>query len=232
MTDRAETIRYTADVVCLRGDDVLLIERGWDPHKGLLALPGGHVDEGETAQSAAVRELWEETGVRVREEDLTLIGVYDQPDRDPRGRYVSAAYLVTVPEGTRAQAGDDAAAVQWKPLANPGPLAFDHSTIVHTAWRAARQASPAETEAGPASGRCEAAHPSDPSKCGGPLAVIVVDRLGVRVDGCEHHAARMLASLTHAHAFPLPGASEGAATRTMAAAAGLPPYVWRRPLQR
>ncbi|MEO5877549.1 MAG: NUDIX hydrolase [Streptosporangiaceae bacterium] len=82
---KPETIRYTADVVCVRGDHVLLIERGWDPHKGLLALPGGHVDAGETAVAAAVRELAEETGVGVDAADLTLIGVYDRPDRDPRG---------------------------------------------------------------------------------------------------------------------------------------------------
>jgi 8-oxo-dGTP diphosphatase len=125
-----ETIRYTADVVCLRGDAVLLIERGWDPHKGLLALPGGHVDAGETAATAAVRELAEETGVHVDAADLTLIGVYDRPGRDPRGRYVTVAYLVVVPDGTAAVAGDDASAVRWAPYAAPGHLAFDHGQIL------------------------------------------------------------------------------------------------------
>ncbi|WP_018569637.1 NUDIX domain-containing protein [Streptomyces sp. PsTaAH-124] len=130
MTETLETIRYTADVVCLRGDDVLLIRRGWPPHEGELALPGGHVDPGETSRTAAARELLEETGVRVAAEDLGLIGVYDRPDRDPRGRYVSVAYAVTVAEGTVAQAGDDAAAVQWVPLTEPEAMAFDHAEIV------------------------------------------------------------------------------------------------------
>ncbi|WP_461712349.1 NUDIX domain-containing protein [Streptomyces sp. DSM 41013] len=128
-----ETIRYTADVVCVRGRDVLLIERGWPPYAGHLALPGGHVDQGETSRAAAARELLEETGVHVDAADLALIGVYDEPDRDPRGRYVTAAYLATVPDDTEARAGDDATAVRWQPLAGPGVLAFDHGEIVRAA---------------------------------------------------------------------------------------------------
>jgi 8-oxo-dGTP diphosphatase len=132
-TEIFEAIRYTADVVCIRGGDVLLIERGWPPHKGQLALPGGHVDPDETSRAAAARELLEETGVHVDPWDLTLIGIYDAPDRDPRGRYVTAAYLVVVPADTTAHAGDDAAAVRWVPLADARGLAFDHTDIVTTA---------------------------------------------------------------------------------------------------
>ncbi|MGA5166374.1 MULTISPECIES: NUDIX domain-containing protein [Streptomyces] len=135
MTETFETIRYTADVVCIRDGAVLLIERGWPPHKGQLALPGGHVDPGETSRAAAARELLEETGVRVDADDLDLIGIYDAPDRDPRGRYVTAAYLVTVPYDTTARAGDDAAAIRWVPLDHTGPLAFDHGQIVAAAAR-------------------------------------------------------------------------------------------------
>lgn len=130
-----ENIRYTADVVCIRGDAVLLIERGWPPHKGRLALPGGHVDPGETSRAAATRELREETGVHVDADDLALIGVYDAPERDPRGRYVTVAYLVKVPDIATAQAGDDAAAVRWMPLDDTGFLAFDHGQIVTAARR-------------------------------------------------------------------------------------------------
>ena len=129
-TEIFEALRYTADVVCIRDGHVLLIERGWDPYEGQFALPGGHVDPGETSRTAAARELLEETGVLVDASELTLVGVYDRPDRDPRGRYVTAAYTVTVPAGTTARAGDDAAAVRWVPLAEPGDLAFDHGQIV------------------------------------------------------------------------------------------------------
>jgi 8-oxo-dGTP diphosphatase len=135
--DIPESIRYTADVVCVRHNSVLVIQRGWDPYEGMFALPGGHCDRGETALDAAVRELREETGVSVCADELTLIGVYDKPDRDPRGRYVSVAYLVFVPDDTQAEAGDDAAAVQWMPLPASVDLAFDHSEILADAWRAA-----------------------------------------------------------------------------------------------
>ncbi|WP_228990840.1 NUDIX hydrolase [Streptomyces sp. DH8] len=133
MTELVENIRYTADIVCVRGGEVLLIERGWPPHQGALALPGGHVDPGETSRAAAARELAEETGITVHPDDLTLVGVWDTPDRDPRGRYVTAAYLVTVPETTTAHAGDDATAVRWASLNAPGPLAFDHGQILTAA---------------------------------------------------------------------------------------------------
>ncbi|MEV5644095.1 NUDIX hydrolase [Streptomyces flaveolus] len=133
MTETTETVQLTADVICIRGGEVLLIERDWPPYAGQFALPGGYVDPGETSRAAAARELREETGVRIAEEDLVLVGVYDRPDRDPRGRFVSVAYMATVPADTTAQAGDDAAAVRWTPLATPHDaltLAFDHSQIV------------------------------------------------------------------------------------------------------
>ncbi|MFH9748498.1 NUDIX domain-containing protein [Streptomyces anulatus] len=135
MAELVENIRYTADVVCIRGSEVLLIERGWDPHKGMYALPGGHVDPGETSRNAAARELLEETGVHVAPADLVFVGVWDEPDRDPRGRYITAAYAAIVPEDTTAHAGDDATAVQWMPLDTPGTLAFDHGEIVTAARR-------------------------------------------------------------------------------------------------
>ncbi|MBI0319673.1 NUDIX hydrolase [Streptomyces javensis] len=138
-----ENTRITADVVCIRGGDVLLIERGWPPHKGSLALPGGHLDPGEYSHDAAARELLEETGVEVSPGDLTFVGLYARPDRDPRGRYISAAYTVTVPADTTARAGTDAAAVQWVPLHAPGELAFDHNEIVRAAWQQQLAAHPA-----------------------------------------------------------------------------------------
>ncbi|MFB9608608.1 NUDIX domain-containing protein [Streptomyces roseofulvus] len=143
MTDTHENpaaIRYTADVVAVTDDGrVLLIRRGWDPYEGHWALPGGHVDHGETSLQAAVRELEEEAGVRVAEDELRLVGVWDQPDRDPRGRYVTVTYLATVPADTRATAGDDARDARWWPLTGlPQPLAFDHADILSAVLRTTR----------------------------------------------------------------------------------------------
>ncbi|MFI1386655.1 NUDIX domain-containing protein [Embleya sp. NPDC020886] len=134
-TDIPETIRLTADVVATTPTGrVLLIERGWDPYAGHWALPGGHIDVGETARTAAARELAEETGVIVDPADLVEIGAFHAPGRDPRGRYVTVAYRVVVPDGTTATAADDARNARWWPMADlPVRLAFDHADILATA---------------------------------------------------------------------------------------------------
>lgn len=130
-TETFETIRYTADAVALTSDgNVLLIERGWDPFMGRWALPGGHVDKGETSLDASVRELEEETGITVPADDLRQVGTFDAPGRDPRGRYVSVAYTATLPTPVQPTAGDDATAARWWPLTALPDLAFDHADIL------------------------------------------------------------------------------------------------------
>jgi len=134
ITETFETIRYTADVVVTTTDGhVLLIQRGWDPHKGMWALPGGHVDPGETSRNAAVRELAEETSVYAMPAELNQVGIWDAPHRDPRGRYVTVAYHLTVIPGTPIEAKDDAVDAQWWPLSDLPPLAFDHADIIRVA---------------------------------------------------------------------------------------------------
>ncbi|MGM0361758.1 NUDIX domain-containing protein [Streptomyces griseoaurantiacus] len=128
-----ETIRYTADVVLLAAGYVLLIERGWDPYEGYWALPGGHVDVGETSVVAAARELEEEAGIAVPVADLRQVGAFDAPGRDPRGRYVSVAYTATLPAPVPPTAGDDATAARWWPLDALPNLAFDHANILAAA---------------------------------------------------------------------------------------------------
>ncbi|MCX4784479.1 NUDIX hydrolase [Streptomyces sp. NBC_01264] len=128
-----ETIRYTADVVLFAAGHVLLIERGWDPFKSRWALPGGHMDTGETSLAASVRELEEETSITVQADDLRQLGAFDTPGRDPRGRYVSVAYTATLPSPVEPTAGDDATAARWWPLEALPDLAFDHAEIVAAA---------------------------------------------------------------------------------------------------
>nr|WSW49836.1 NUDIX hydrolase [Streptomyces sp. NBC_01001] len=130
-TETSETIRHTADVVALTpAGHVLLIERGWPPFEGAWALPGGWVDPGEAVHVAAARELAEETGVHVNVGDLHQIGVWDQPGRDPRGRYITTAYMIIVTDGTPITAGDDARDARWWPLNDLPELAFDHADII------------------------------------------------------------------------------------------------------
>ncbi|MBQ0867365.1 NUDIX domain-containing protein [Streptomyces sp. RK75] len=132
---KTESIRYTADVVALTPHGtVLLIERDWPPYEGAWALPGGHVDPGESSREAAARELAEETGVHVTADDLHEIGTWNKPDRDPRGRYSTDAYLAIVPTDTQITAGDDARTARWWHMDNlPERLAFDHADILRAA---------------------------------------------------------------------------------------------------
>lgn len=143
MTDTTpETARLTADAVLLADHDhlihVLLIRRGWDPYKDCWALPGGHVDTGEDTETAARRELEEETGLTGGQE-FHLVGAYAQPGRDPRGRYVTFAYVTWVTGLPQPTAADDAAEARWMPvddlLAGDTPLAFDHRRIITEALK-------------------------------------------------------------------------------------------------
>jgi 8-oxo-dGTP diphosphatase len=129
-----KTPLLTVDCVVVdRQDRVLLIRRGHEPYKGGFALPGGFVDIGETTETAARRELLEETGVKAGK--LTLLGVYSDPKRDPRGHTCSVVYVTRVARAT-AKAGDDAADVAWVPIAGRRPMAFDHAKILSDARRA------------------------------------------------------------------------------------------------
>lgn len=74
--------------------------------------------------------------------------------------------------------------------------------------------------------RCAAAHPDDPGLCSGPAAVTVLDASNAGAEGCEHHGARLLASLDGGRVYALPGAPEGAAIRVFKAAATTRPYAW------
>lgn len=130
-------INLAADVVLFSQHagrlHVLLIERNWPPFEGRLALPGGYVDPGETFETAARRELEEETGL-TRPLWWQRLDIYDAPHRDPRHRMVSVAYLAFMPGLPLPTAGDDARTAQWVPvtelLTNTGRLAFDHHQIL------------------------------------------------------------------------------------------------------
>ena len=113
---------------------ILLIQRGHEPFAGSWALPGGFLDEGETLEACAARELAEETGLVAG--DLSLFGTYSDPGRDPRGRTISVAFWTRVRAGVEAMAGDDAAACRWFALEDLPDLAFDHDRIVKDAIRA------------------------------------------------------------------------------------------------
>ncbi|HDS02390.1 MAG TPA: NUDIX domain-containing protein [Firmicutes bacterium] len=108
--------------------EIVLIRRGRDPHKGDWALPGGFIDWGETAREAVVREVREETGLSV--EPLSLVGVFDSPERDKGRGTVSLVYDCRLTEDGSCRAGDDADDCRWFSFSALPPLAFDHAAII------------------------------------------------------------------------------------------------------
>jgi len=123
-----ETPKLAVDCIVLVKGGIVLIERTWPPLG--YALPGGFVDIGETLEQAVIREMKEELNLDVT--ILGMLGVYDDPDRDPRRHVVSAVFVGTA-DG-QPVAGDDAKAVFiWEigvePMPDPG-LVFDHEKIL------------------------------------------------------------------------------------------------------
>lgn len=115
----------TVDIIIEFMGGIVLIKRKNPPHG--WAIPGGFIDLGESAESAAIREAKEETGLDVRLKDL--LGVYSSPGRDPRFHTISLVYTASA-TGTLAS-GDDAADASIFNRENlPTRLAFDHGNIL------------------------------------------------------------------------------------------------------
>ncbi len=124
----------TADCIVITKEaepKVLLIERGDEPFKGCWAFPGGFMNMDETAEQCAVRELEEETGMKV--DEVFQIGAYSKVDRDPRGRTVTVAYLAIIDAPAAVKGQDDAAKAEWWSLSALPELAFDHADIMQDA---------------------------------------------------------------------------------------------------
>ena len=133
---------FTADnVIFTRGEDgslkVLLIRRGNHPYKGFWCLPGGFVDDGESTQDAAVRELEEETGVKLDSSNVLHVDTYNRAWRDPRmAHIITDAHVVFVPVLPVFAAGDDAAEAALFTVSDvftsdsDTKLGFDHEQIV------------------------------------------------------------------------------------------------------
>ncbi|MGW2254131.1 NUDIX hydrolase [Kitasatospora sp. NPDC001660] len=192
-------VAVTVDVVALTlregGLHVLLVERAAPPFQGSWALPGGFLRAGEeNLDEAAARELAEETGL-VGSSDLESalsrihleqLGTYGAPHRDPRMHVVSVAYLAFAPDLPDPQAGTDAAAAAWHPVADldlgPG-------------GRPETAAAPADTHGGGAGGHS------------GPTT-LAFDHARILADGLDRARAKIeyspLATAFLPHDFTIP----------------------------
>ena len=124
----------TADCVVITREaepKVLLIQRGFNPFKGCWAFPGGFMNMDETTEQCAIRELEEETGLKV--DTIHQIGAYSKVDRDPRGRTITVAYIAIIDSPQEVQGRDDAAKAEWFPISDLPELAFDHEEIMSDA---------------------------------------------------------------------------------------------------
>ena len=131
----------TVDCVVKCRDHVLLIRRGEAPGKGLLAVPGGFIEQRETTHRSALRELEEETHLDVPDADLRAClrgtAVFDAPDRSERGRTITHAHYFDL--GDRpwptVRADDDAASASWTPIsalvAEEAHFMDDHFAMLH-----------------------------------------------------------------------------------------------------
>lgn len=121
----------------------MLVERGVEPHLGMLALPGGFLSStAEDIDVAAARELAEETGLDPNGLHLEQLRTYGTPGRDPRLRVVTVCYVAFVPDLPMPHAGGDARATRWTSvdtlLQGHEQLAFDHKQLLADAVERAR----------------------------------------------------------------------------------------------
>lgn len=112
----------TSDAVIVQSGHVLLVVRGAEPGEGLLALPGGYLNPKERIVDCLIRELREETKIKVPEPvlrgNIKAEKVFDHPNRDLRGRIVTHSYLIELPPGKLPpiKGGDDARSAHWVPF--------------------------------------------------------------------------------------------------------------------
>jgi 8-oxo-dGTP diphosphatase len=132
---RVSKIFVTVDALIFKNIEnqtfLLLIKRKNNPFMDYWAIPGGFVDENEDLETASIRELFEETQIKVQ--TLEQLKAFGKPNRDPRSHVVSIAFFGFVDINTVAIAADDAKEAKWFSVKDLPNLAFDHLEIINFA---------------------------------------------------------------------------------------------------
>jgi len=124
--------KITVDGIIIKDGEILLVKRKNDPFKGKWALPGGFVEYGEKTEDAVVREVLEETGLKATV--YKTIGVYSDPNRDPRGHTITVVYKLDI-KGGKLKSGDDASDAKFFDVNQLPELSFDHNKIIENVLR-------------------------------------------------------------------------------------------------
>jgi len=124
--EKYKSPKLAVDAIILVDNKVVLIERKNPPYG--WAFPGGFVDYGESVEDAVIREVAEETSLKIVEGTLEQVNTYSAPNRDPRGHVVSVVFSCKA-EGT-PKAQDDAKNIALFSLEELPELAFDHKNIL------------------------------------------------------------------------------------------------------
>ena len=124
--------KLTVDGIIIKDGKILLVKRKNDPFKGKWALPGGFVEYGEKTEDAVAREVLEETGLKTTVDKT--IGVYSDPNRDPRGHTITVVYKLDV-KGGELKSGDDASDAKFFDVNQLPELSFDHDKIIENVLR-------------------------------------------------------------------------------------------------
>ncbi len=133
-----QNIKVTVDAIVFSTSggrlQLLLVKRKFDPGKGMWAFPGGFVEDDEELEIAAVRELEEETGLKLTA--MTQLHTFGKVGRDARGRTISVAYYAIITGASQAVKGaDDAEKAEWVDVASINEMAFDHMEILALALK-------------------------------------------------------------------------------------------------
>ena len=124
--------KLTVDGIIIKDGKILLVKRKNKPFKGKWALPGGFVEYGEKTEDAVAREVLEETGLKTTVDKT--IGVYSDPNRDPRGHTITVVYKLGI-KGGELKSGDDASDAKFFDVNQLPELSFDHDKIIENVLR-------------------------------------------------------------------------------------------------
>lgn len=128
---RFNSRNVASDLILLDGTKVLLVKRGEDPDLGWWDIPGGYLDWDQTLEESTVRELFEETGLVAKPEDLELFLIGSNPNNKAQNQVLDVYYFTSKFSGEIKIDGVEITGAQWFEFSElPEKVAFDHREVL------------------------------------------------------------------------------------------------------